>query len=269
MLDPRIPIYRQAAHAMKSGRFRLDLPLGGDDEVARLGRALQELGLTLERKFGEVRQLLKVTEEINAGLLLDEVLDHVYDSFRPIIPYDRIGFSLLEETDAGTVARARWARSDTHDIRLPQGYQVALQESSLRHIIESGQPRILNDLIAYLDAHPDSDATRKIVAEGMRSSLTCPLVTSGKPVGFMFFSSKQPSTYRDVHVEIYLQIAGQLAAIVEKGRLYQRLLELDRLKNKFLGIAAHDLRSPIATVKGYISILLGDMFGRSTISSAS
>jgi len=58
----------------------------------------------------------------------------------------------------------------------------------------------------------------------------------GKPIGFMFFSSKQPDTYRDAHVELYLQIAGQLAVIVEKGRLYQQLVELNELKNKFLGL---------------------------------
>jgi signal transduction histidine kinase len=78
----------------------------------------------------------------------------------------------------------------------------------------------------------------------------------GKPIGFMFFSSTQPDTYRDAHVELYLQIAGQLAVIVEKSRLYQQLVELDQLKNKFLGIAAHDLRSPIGVIKSHVGLFL-------------
>jgi len=53
-----------------------------------------------------MRALAGVTARINAGLLLDEVLEQVYTSFRPLIPYDRIGFSLLEQDDE--VVRARW-----------------------------------------------------------------------------------------------------------------------------------------------------------------
>ncbi len=203
--------------------------------------------------------MLKVTEDINAGLVLDEVLGHVFESFRPIIPYSRIGFSLLE--DEGKTVRARWARSDASTLRISAGYQAPLKGSSLERIIETGRPRILNDLEAYLEEHPLSDSTRKLVEEGMRSSLTCPLVAMGKPTGFMFFTSMEPGAYRDTHVEIFLQIAGQLAVIVEKGRLYQQLIELNELKNKFLGIAAHDLRNPITVIKGFLAILLDGLLG--------
>jgi signal transduction histidine kinase len=83
----------------------------------------------------------------------------------------------------------------------------------------------------------------------------------GKPIGFMFFSSMKPNTYQDAHVELFLQIAGQLAVIVEKSRLYQQLVELNKLKSKFLGIAAHDLRSPIGTVKSFVQLFLGGYLG--------
>jgi len=227
--------------------------------VGRLGEALRDLAATLEKRFLEIGALRKVTEKINAGLLLDEILNHVFESFRPIIPYDRIGFSLLEED--GRVLRARWARSDAADIRIGRGYWAKMEGSSLQRIIETGQPRILNDLEEYLRQNPHSASTRDIVAEGMRSSLTCPLIALGKPIGFMFFSSAQPHAYENAHVELFLQIAGQLSVIVEKGRLYQELLELNELKNKFLGMAAHDLRNPIAVIKGYLRLLGKGMFG--------
>jgi two-component sensor histidine kinase len=259
VVDPRIPKYRDVALAMKNGQFKVDVPLGTEDEVAQLGRALLDLRHALEMKFEEINTLARVTEKINAGLVLDEVLNHVFDSFRSVIPYSRIGFSLLEEQ--GTIVRARWARSDSPEMKIPAGYEAHLQGSSLQQIIETGQPRILNDLEAYLKDHPDSDSTRRIVEEGMRSSLTCPLIAMGKPIGFMFFSSKEANTYKNAHVELFLQLAGQLAVIVEKGRLYQRLIELNELKNKFLGIAAHDLRNPIGGIKGYVGLIINGVLG--------
>ena len=60
----------------------------------------------------------------------------------------------------------------------------------------------------------------------MRSSLTCPLVVKNQPVGFLFFSSMQANTYSESHQELFLQIADQLAMTLEKGRIYQELLEI-------------------------------------------
>lgn len=254
MSDERIKKYIEYLAEMKKGRFPQEIPIGEDDEIGRLGKELFELGQTLKKKFEEINILAKVTEEVNAGLSLEEVLNNVYESFRPVIPYNRIGFALLEEE--GTIVRARWARSDAPELKIFPGYEAPLKGSSLQKIIETYQPRILNDLEAYLREHPESDSTRRIVEEGMRSSLTCPLIARGKPIGFMFFSSMKPNTYKDAHIELFLQIAGELAVIVEKGRLYQQLVELNELKNKFLGIAAHDLRNPITVIQGYSSLLL-------------
>jgi signal transduction histidine kinase len=257
--DPRILQLREAAAAMGAGRFDVDVPVQPADDLGQLGRALAALGRALEGQFAQMRALSRVTAQINAGLLLDEVLDRVYESFRPLIPYDRIGFSLLEQDDQ--VVRARWARSDGAEMKLGRGYSARLAGSSLQPLLSTGQPRILNDLEAYLCEHPESESTRLIVAEGVRSSLTCPLVAAGKPVGFLFFSSRQPGTYVDVHAELFLQIAGQLAQIVEKSRLYQQLVELDQVKNRFLGIAAHDLRSPIGIVRSYAELLENGFLG--------
>ena len=259
MTDPRIPKYYEAALAMKQGQFRVDLPVGSDDDVARLGRALKELGEALERKFSQINTLARVTEKINAGLLLDEVLDYVYDSFRAMIPYDRIGCALIE--DDGATVRARWARSEATERYIGDDYAVPLDQSSLRFVLKSGRPRIINDLADYLNEHPQSESTRRLLAEGLRANLTCPLVAMGKPIGFLFFASTEPGVYRDVHVELYLEIAGQLALIIEKSRLYQQLVELNQIKNRFLGIAAHDLRSPLAVIQGYLRLFLGGILG--------
>lgn len=261
MVDSRIRQCRDAVTAIKNGQFHIEAPTG-EDEIGQLGQALKDLGQALAGQLDQVRMLSQVTAQINAGLTLDEVLDQVYESFQLLVPYDRIGFSLLEED--GQVVRARWARSNAPEIKLGAGFWAPLAETSLGRIAETGQPRILNDLEAYVREHPGSKSTRLIVEEGMRSSLTCPLIAMGKPIGFMFFSSVQPCTYQDAHVEIFLQIAGQLAVIVEKGRLYQQLIELNQLKNKFLGIAAHDLRSPIGIIKNYTQLFLDDYLGEVT-----
>ncbi len=259
MVDPRIPKYIESLALMQKGNFQVEIPVGEQDEIGSLGLGLRTLGETLKREFDEINVMTRITEQINAGLTLEEVLNLVYDSFRSLLPYDRIGFSLIEPD--GENATAVWARSDGTEMHITKGYSAPLRGSSLAEIIRTGKPRILNDLEQYLREHPESESTRKVLKEGIRSSLTCPLIAKGKPVGFLFFSSKQLNAYRDAHVESFLGIAGQLALIVEKGRLYERLVALNEIKNKFLGIAAHDLRNPIAGILGYTSILEKGLLG--------
>ncbi|MBI4871705.1 MAG: GAF domain-containing sensor histidine kinase [Candidatus Riflebacteria bacterium] len=259
MGDPRIKALRSAVLQMKKGRFGVVLPTVPDDDVGQLARALPDLAATMASRFKEIETLAQVTEKINAGFRLDEVLDFLYDSFHTIIPYNRIGFALLEQ--GGEVLRAHWARSDSPAVHLGVGFEQRMDQTSLPQVLATGKPRILNDLDEYLRDHPGSESTRRIVDEGMRASLTCPLVALGRPIGFMFFSSKQPGAYRDVHVELFTQIAGQLAVTVEKGRGYQQLVEINELKNRFLGMAAHDLRSPIGTIRGLVYVLKGAHVG--------
>ena len=266
--DDRIPRYIAATEQMKHGQFDLEVPTTPPDDIGRLGSALRDLARSLEARYREVQQLERITTRINAGLLLDDVLDNVFQDFREVIPYERIGLALLE--DDGQLVRARWARSDLPIVKINRHFAQPLAGSSLEGILRTGQPRILNDLPAYLAAKPTSESTRLIVAEGLNSSLTCPLVANGVPIGFIFFSSVRLQAYDAAHVDTFQHIAEQLSVIVEKGRLVseiaaqksaieQRNDELRRLndqQNAFLGIAAHDLRSPIGLIQMTAQLLL-------------
>ena len=224
MNDARVSLYREAVEGLRKGRLDVNIPVGNADELSELGEALRELAEALKAQSEQSAMLAKITQRINEGLLIDEILDQVYENFFSLIPYDRIGLALLDESQA--VVRSIWARSEATQIKLPLGYSAGLAGSSLEGIIRTGRPRILNDLTAYLKEHPDSDSTRRIVAEGMRSSLTCPLVVKRQPVGFLFFSSMTKNTYSEVHQELFLQITDQLAMTLEKGRIYRELLEI-------------------------------------------
>jgi diguanylate cyclase (GGDEF)-like protein len=223
LTDTRVSLYRQAAEALRKGQFDVDIPIGDSDDVSELGVALRALAETLKAQSEQSVVLSRITQRINEGLLIDEVLDQIYENFFSLIPYDRIGLALLEESQS--VVRAFWARSEATQIKLPLGFSAGLAGSSLEGIIRTGRPRILNDLPGYLKDHPESDSTRRIVAEGMRSSLTCPLVVKRQPVGFLFFSSMKTNTYSEDHQELFLQIADQMATTLEKGRIYQELVD--------------------------------------------
>lgn len=212
--------------------FEVELPGQTALEAGRFRHSLEALSERLDRQFEEMRLLADVSARFSSGAMLGEVLSFIYDSFRPLLPYDRIGLSFLEGHPPHTAVRAAWARSDSPVLYLIEGYTAPLAGSSLHTIIETGRPRILNDLEEYLRVRPRSDSTARIVKEGMRSSLTCPLVAQGNPIGFMFFSSRTPAAYEGIHVATFQVLAGTVSLAVERGRLYGQLLEVEELKRK-------------------------------------
>ena len=186
----------------------------------RFMQAVDSFTASLRQKEDEFARLSRITEQVNYGVMLEEVLEFLYQELKGTIPYNRIGFSLIDHEQAFVVAN--WAKSD-RPMQLTLGYKAPLAGSTLKQIVDTGRPRIINDLEVYLAAHPRSMSTRLILREGIRSSLTCPLSIRSKPVGFVFFSSVEKDTYSNVHVEFFEQIAAKLAIIVEKGRLYTEL----------------------------------------------
>ena len=247
LTDPRLVRYRELLELLESGEPDVALARSpevapGDDPIAGLGESILAVAESLSERFQRERQIAEISRELVSGFYLEQVLDHIYESFKGAIPYDRIGCALL--SDDGAVLTARWARTENLRPKLKVGFTAEMAGSSLQRIIETGEPRIINDLETYGHEHPTSKSTRLVLAEGIRSSLTCPLVAEGRPVGFLFFSSVGKGTYADAHTQVFMQLADLVSIAVERGVLYEELnklnVELTAARARLQVQATHD-----------------------------
>ena len=164
--------------------------------------------------------IARMIEQINMGRSLDDLLNYAYDHLGGIVPYNRIAVALLEQPHH--LLRLIACRSDG-EVALKVGYAARLAGSTLAPLLETGQPRIIDDLRQYLSEKPDSASTALIEREGMRSSLTLPLLADGKPIGVVFFSSRTANTYTQKHAELLKRLAGHIAISLERNRLVSEL----------------------------------------------
>lgn len=225
--ENRLVLYKNAIRKMKNGDFFISFPdTTIDSHLRDFENDLIELSAWIDQRFREISKLHEISTEISNGSLLSGVLERIYHAFQEVIPYDRIGCALI--SDDGKEVITHWAKTNYQErIRLARGFSAPLIGSSLEPILQTKQPRFLNDLEEYLGDHPESNSTRLMVAEGVQSSLTCPLVANEETIGFIFFSSLEKNTYRDIHQKIFVYIAQQVSLLIERSRLYQQVHELN------------------------------------------
>lgn len=197
--------------------------------------------------------------KVAAAESLEDVLRFVYDSLRKIGPCDRLSVAFLSDDEKRVEMQCAITNGGAH--YLTDGYARDLSSVSLGAVLESGQPRIINDLEAHLALNPDSEPTRLLVREGMKSSMTCPLKVEDRPVGFLFRNARVRNAFDGHQRKLHLAIAERLSQAVEKAYRIEQLTAANRAYFEVLGFVTHELKSPLSSIVMNAEVLLGGYLG--------
>jgi hypothetical protein len=200
-----------------------------------------------ERITPEERAMLRiVNQRIAAKPRLSDVVDFLFLEAPNLIPCDRMSLAFIVEDGRRVVANQ--VRASYQPVQLSPGYAEDLHGSSLAAVLETGTPRLIGDLAQYASEHPRSRSAELLLREGVRSSLTCPLVVEGRVLGFMFRNAREPQAYTRRHVELQMSISERLSQAVEKALHIEQLEEANRAYLEMLGFVSHELKSPVASM---------------------
>ena len=74
-------------------------------------------------------------------------------------------------------------------------------------------------------------------------------------IGGLFFGHPEPAQFKKEHEQLIAGIAAQASIALENARLYQEITVLNAKKDEFIGLASHELKTPVTSISGYLQII--------------
>lgn len=175
--------------------------------------------------FDKLTKLISLIEHINENKSFNEILQFIYQSFSSFIPYTYIGIALLTEDKKHL--KASYGISSKKLPGLPEnllGHKALISQTSLGKVLETGVPRVINDLEEYTSRSPHKSYNDIILHAGIKASITLPLKFNNKPLGIIFFSSDKKNVYTDEHTNFLKTITNSIAIAFQNNIFIEELL---------------------------------------------
>jgi signal transduction histidine kinase len=116
-------------------------------------------------------------------------------------------------------------------------------------------PEIPDELLAR--SAPDPEQLRLVRALGLRSAMVVPLMALGRPLGAMtLVSAESGRRFEPADLAFAEELGRRAGLALENARLYRAALDAVKLRDDFLSVAGHELKTPLTALTLQVASLL-------------
>lgn len=211
-----------------------------------------------------------------ATALISSTLDYVgvFEALTRLCARSFADWAIIDLNEGGTVVRLAGAHRDPRKEpllrELAERYPARIGTATpVTSVLQCGAILHLPDLSdeqirSYtLDAHHAA----LIHQIGTRSVLIVPLVARDTPLGALTFAAASPHWFGTADVELAVELGRRAALAIDNARLLAETQRALRLREEFLTVASHELRTPVTSLRLSVEGLLRAASAGRTVSA--
>jgi len=202
-----------------------------------------------EEAAERVRRLQTVVDTALSHLALDDLLREMLVRIQELLGADAAAILLVTEDGKYLNGRVAIGLEEEARVRVPMGRGVA------GRIAISREPLIVEDL-------SKTEVVSSVLSENARSLVGAPLMIEDRVIGVIHADTIERHCFTQDDVKLLQLAANRVALAIEHSRLYEaeqraRLAAeaANRMKDEFLATISHELRSPLNSILGWVTLL--------------
>jgi len=154
--------------------------------------------------------------------LMDEMIDQVFDQVNRHLRIERVGIAFVDYSQRKIIAEYGVLKSG--QVKLGPGFQVGFDKTSLTSFFQTKEAQIDNNLLETYKSKSTSGALGRILAEGLKSNMTVPLLSGNTVYGLLFFSSNKQDYFTQEHLNFVGKMAYEISGFLNRAYLTKVIL---------------------------------------------
>jgi PAS domain S-box-containing protein len=225
------------------------------------------LAVTIARDVTEQRRaqataafLAEATAVLSTGLDYPSTLEKLANLAVPRLA----DWCAVDVMEGDTLQRVAVAHQDPAKVELARDFQRRYPTDpaaphGVHHVIRTGTAELHEEITDQMlvDRTQDAEHLAMSRALGLKSALVVPLLARGRALGALTLVTAESGRHYDsADLALGWELGRRAGMAVDNARLYREATEAVRLRDEFLSIAGHELRTPLAAMMLQVSGIL-------------